>query len=84
MYYDVTWQDKSLCLDEDPELFFPLKNKKGEAQVVEAKAFCQLCPVKMKCLEMAVTENLEYGVYGGLSEEDRQEWKHRYMKATRP
>jgi len=83
MHYDVSWQDKSKCIDEDPEFFFPSDSKQGIEQAVKAKAFYQSCPVKMKCLEFSIRENMEYGVYGGLTEQDRQELKHKYMQATR-
>lgn len=84
MYYDVSWTDKAKCTKTDPEFFFPVGDTdEAIQQTAEAKAFCQSCPVKMKCLEMAFRENLEYGVYGGLDEEERKEWKLKYLLATR-
>ena len=40
------WRDRAACLDEDPELFFPIGNT-GPAilQIEEAKAVCRRCEV---------------------------------------
>lgn len=85
MHYDVSWHDNAKCIDTDPEFFFPpdKETKQSIEQTVTAKAFCQTCPVRLKCLEFSIRENMEYGVYGGLSADDRQELKHRYIQATR-
>lgn len=84
MHYDMSWADKAKCTKTDPEFFFPNgETEEAVQQTAKAKDFCQSCPVKMKCLEMAFREDLEYGVYGGLSEDERKEWKHKYLLATR-
>jgi len=42
----MTWRNSSACLDEDPELFFPIGNT-GPAllQIEEAKVICRHCEV---------------------------------------
>jgi len=52
MHYDVSWHDDAKCIDTDPEYFFPGDGEQGAEKTVEVKAFCQNCPVKMKCLEL--------------------------------
>jgi WhiB family redox-sensing transcriptional regulator len=74
------WRDRSACLDEDPELFFPIGNT-GPAlvQVEEAKAVCARCPVLEQCRNWAM-ENpklTEYGVFGGMSEDERRSLRRR-------
>ena len=43
----MDWRNRSACLDEDPELFFPIGNT-GPAilQIEEAKQVCRRCEVR--------------------------------------
>lgn len=65
------------CRDEDPELFFPVGTT-GPAllQIEQAKAICRRCPVINECLSWAL-ENQEFGVAGGMSEDERRAHKRR-------
>ncbi|MEV7174880.1 WhiB family transcriptional regulator [Streptomyces sp. NPDC093224] len=38
-----------------------------------AKEVCALCPVRAECLRHALSVQEPYGVWGGLSEEERRE-----------
>jgi WhiB family redox-sensing transcriptional regulator len=69
----MDWRQKAACIDEDPELFFPVGTT-GPAleQLERAKAVCQRCPVINECLEWALQTNQDAGVWGGLSEEERR------------
>jgi len=51
----MTWRIRAACLDEDPELSFPVGNT-GPAllQIEEAKAVCRRCQVVETCLESAM------------------------------
>jgi WhiB family transcriptional regulator, redox-sensing transcriptional regulator len=74
----MTWRNRASCLDENPELFFPI-GYTGSAlvQVEEAKAVCRRCPVGVDCLNWAIEFNQDAGVWGGLSEGERQALKRR-------
>lgn len=76
-----TWRDKAACLDEDPELFFP-KGNTGQAlaQIEQAKAVCQQCPVINECLDWALETGQHDGVWGGKSEDER----HRMRRGDKP
>ena len=52
----MDWRHRAACLDEDPELFFPIGNT-GPAllQIEEAKAVCRRCEVIDTCLRWAST-----------------------------
>jgi WhiB family redox-sensing transcriptional regulator len=68
------WQHDGLCVDQDPEMFFLEPNMRGKqkrTKEVNAKAVCQECPVKMRCLEHALSVPEIYGVWGGMTEEER-------------
>jgi WhiB family redox-sensing transcriptional regulator len=66
------------CRGEDPELFFPTPTKGGKGSVLakrerlaKAKAICGRCPVRQECLEHALELPEEYGIWAGLTEEER-------------
>lgn len=69
----MSWRSRGACLDEDPELFFPIGHS-GPAvlQVEEAKRVCAGCEVREQCLEWALDAGQEHGVWGGLSEVERK------------
>src|SRR4051794_41884660 len=64
----MDWRHRSACLDEDPELFFPIGNT-GPAilQIEEAKAVCRRCDVREQCLQWALEAGQEHGGWGGPS-----------------
>jgi WhiB family redox-sensing transcriptional regulator len=69
---------------EDPELFVPVGNT-GPAvdQIDQAKSVCRECGVSTHCLEYAIKENQDTGVWGGLSEDERKSLKRKYARARR-
>jgi len=81
---DMQWLNQARCLNEDPELFFPVGNT-GPAvdQIEQAKAVCRECNVTSQCLEYAMKENQDTGVWGGLSEDERKSLKRKYARARR-
>ena len=74
----MDWRDRAACLDEDPELFFPIGNT-GPAivQIEQAKAVCRRCDVIDTCLQWALETGQDAGVWGGLSEDERRALKRR-------
>ena len=80
----MTWRNRAACLDEDPELFFPVGST-GLAlvQVQEAKAVCRRCEVIETCLNLAVESGRDDGVFGGLSGDERRSLKRRNARARR-
>lgn len=71
----MDWRFRGLCRDEDPELFFPA-GKSGTAptiaQITKAKGVCQRCPVMEECFLWSLDESIEYGVWGGVDEDQRR------------
>ena len=78
----MTWRNRSACLDEDPELFFPIGNT-GPAllQTEEAKDICRPCEVLETCLSWANEFGRDAGVWGGLSADERRALKRRTARA---
>ena len=78
----MSWRNRAACLDEDPELFFPIGNT-GPAllQIQAAKAVCARCEVVENCLRLALDSGKDTGVFGGLSEEERRALKRQTARA---
>ena len=69
----TNWRSLGRCLDEDPDLFFPVGSTGPAAlQVIEAKAVCRTCRVREQCLEWALEQGLDHGVWGGLDGDERR------------
>ncbi|AEN08330.1 MULTISPECIES: WhiB family transcriptional regulator [unclassified Streptomyces] len=78
------WRMHAACRDEDPDLFFPIGTT-GPAlvQAEEAKAVCRTCPVREQCLEWALENGQDSGVWGGLGETERRALKRRSRRQAR-
>lgn len=69
------WSEQGACRDADPNLFFHPQNERGAARIMRdraAKAICAGCSVRTLCADYAVRAREPYGVWGGLTEEDRE------------
>lgn len=79
------WRDKAVCLDEDPDLFFPAGTT-GHAleQIKKAKMVCRRCEVAQVCREFALDTGQDAGVWGGKSEDERRAMRRlRQRRAAR-
>ena len=68
------WQYEGKCREADPTLFFHPEGERGSARrrrAEAAKAVCGTCPVIDACREHSLAVREPYGVWGGLSEEER-------------
>jgi WhiB family transcriptional regulator, redox-sensing transcriptional regulator len=69
------WQEQGSCRSADPTLFFHPQNERGSARRsrdLAAKSVCASCPVRLECADYAVRAREPYGVWGGLTEEERE------------
>ncbi len=48
-----------------------------ERRELTAKALCSICEIKDACLEVALERPEPYGIWGGLTEEDRRRIRRR-------
>jgi WhiB family redox-sensing transcriptional regulator len=69
----VPWHKRALCRQLDPEVWFP----EPWEDETPAKLICGRCAVREACLAYALDANEEYGVWGGLSPEERREMHRR-------
>jgi len=69
------WMENGNCRHEPPTTFFPSDG----VGVEHAKRICATCPVSEPCLEYALANRIDHGVWGGTSERQRR----RILKARR-
>ena len=65
---ESTWMARGNCADKPPSLFFPSDG----VGVDVARKVCADCPVKAVCLEYALSNRIDHGVWGGTSERERR------------
>ncbi|MEO8815589.1 MAG: WhiB family transcriptional regulator [Mycobacterium sp.] len=69
------WQLRGACRGIDSSVFFPPDGERGRARAQRernAQEWCRNCPVIAKCREHALTVGEPYGIWGGMSEAERQ------------
>jgi WhiB family transcriptional regulator, redox-sensing transcriptional regulator len=70
------WQVHGACRGMDSAFFFHPENERGPARAnreTRAKEVCDRCPVIEPCRRHALAVQEPYGVWGGLSESERDE-----------
>lgn len=64
----ISWMELARCRDVDPQVFFPSDGPGVEA----ARRYCAECLVRGSCLEYALENHIQHGVWGGASERARR------------
>jgi WhiB family redox-sensing transcriptional regulator len=62
------WMAKGSCRNYPPAAFFPSDGVGVDA----ARKICAACPVQEACLEYALVQRIDHGVWGGCSERERR------------
>lgn len=62
------WMQNARCKEITPSVFFPSSG----VGVGVAKRICAECPVKTACLNFALANRIDHGVWGGTSERERR------------
>ena len=65
---ELEWMAEGKCRDVPPSVFFPSDGVGVDA----ARKICADCPVKAPCLEYALLNRVDHGVWGGTSERERR------------
>ena len=68
------WQLAAACRGMDSGTFFhppDERNSAREERIARAKAVCRACPAIQQCREHALRVREPYGIWGGLSEDER-------------
>ncbi|TWS25572.1 WhiB family transcriptional regulator [Tsukamurella conjunctivitidis] len=78
------WRLKGACRDHDPEIWYPTdadrptgRNRAQRAtqaaRITEAKRICHNCPILLTCRAHALNTHEDWGIWGGLTTEERHQ-----------
>jgi WhiB family transcriptional regulator, redox-sensing transcriptional regulator len=73
----TSWMEMARCRDVDPQVFFPNDGPGVQA----AQRYCAECLVRESCLEYALENHIQHGVWGGASERARRRISHQRRRA---
>lgn len=73
------WAPRAACRGSDPAKFFVTVGVNAD----EAKAVCARCVVREPCLDYALQTHEGFGIWGGLSPEERNQIRRRALKALK-
>jgi len=65
---DVVVPCATIPLKEADKLFFSESPKR----IAIAKSMCATCPMQAKCLQFAIEEEIEFGIFGGSTPQERK------------
>ena len=65
---NTDWMAQGKCREVAPAVFFPSDGLGVQA----AQRICDGCPVAESCLEYALENRIDHGVWGGCSERERR------------
>lgn len=78
---ETNWMAQGECATRPPEIFFPSDG----VGVDLARKICGGCAVREQCLEYALANRIDHGVWGGCSERERRRiGKRRRLEAADP
>lgn len=79
MEVDERWRKRAACRDLDPDLFFVEQGQAAD----RARDICdEQCPVRVDCLEYAISAREEFGIWGGMNKDERRRFqRNRKRKA---
>ena len=78
---DLSWMDRAACLTDDVRAAIAMFFSYDMETRRQAKAICASCPVRDECLDTAMANREEHGVWGGLDETERRTLRNRRRKA---
>jgi WhiB family redox-sensing transcriptional regulator len=62
-----TWSAQAKCQGVDPDELFVQGAEQNRAKII-----CKACPVRTECLADALDNQVEFGVWGGMTERERR------------
>lgn len=82
------WRDKAKCAGiKEPDFFFPTeytRNSRETEWVRDVRTFCIDCPVAAECLDEAIRNGDNDGMYGGLTPKERREIRRTRRRQPKP
>lgn len=71
------WRELAACKGVDPNVFVPNEGRgmTGRTTYSKARDYCNRCNVVNECLLFALTEHMEFGMFGGTTPRERRNIK---------
>lgn len=94
----MTWMESAECLGAPNTIFYPpgmddddgtagYSAEEYEKAYAPAKAICEVCPVRLQCLDQALDNKERWGCWGGLIPIERlrieRKWRRQRLKVRR-
>lgn len=76
---DSDWLTRAICANVHPDTF---TGPFGPTGVRTAKAICRMCPVRTDCLEFALGSDSVRGIWGGLTQNERNKLREARRTGT--
>lgn len=68
---DVNWKERAACLTiSNPDIFYP--PTKGREQWIAPRGVCGGCTVVAECLREALMNDEPFGMWGGMTPDERR------------
>jgi WhiB family redox-sensing transcriptional regulator len=62
------WAARAACAGLDSDTFFPEDSRQSGWAI----AICAACPVRVECRDFAVDNRIKFGIWGGLTVDERR------------
>jgi WhiB family redox-sensing transcriptional regulator len=76
------WNTQAACLNRDPQ-WWDHESHVMTRECKKAMAICNACPVRIECLTSALDNEVEFGIWGGLTPFDRKQLVKRLERKRR-
>lgn len=73
------WHADANCREKEQRIFFP---ERGDSSTKRARRACGSCAVRAECLEWAMEHTVKFGIWGGLSENQREKLRKQQADAA--
>lgn len=81
---DMPWRRQAACIATGPATFYPERDGNDVvADIVRAKVICASCPVQADCLQHALDQLEQYGIWGGMTWEERRSLRRKRRRGER-
>ena len=77
MWIKIPDLPQAACTRVGGDLFFFDRYEANTVEMKMAKAICKHCPEKQACLDFAIANDEEHGIWGGMTTKERRRYKRR-------
>ena len=79
---NLPWKQKAQCWGKttspSTDYWYPDDDDPNRIHNIKiAKSYCKLCPVMSECLDYALSNDEEYGIWGGMTPRERRKHKRK-------